>query len=278
MIKKEIEVLGTVFSISLPKEYSFLCSKLFDELQRIEQKYTRFDSSSYLMNLNSHLFTKQLIDSETYFLLKFAEEMKKFTRGYFSIDQKNRLESYGYGLRENFSKSNIFSNLFSRNYFLFSSSILLLKQIEIGGFGKGYALLKLKEILDFEDVKEYELNAGGDIYVKGKSEIYLESPYSQENVFASVFLKNTSLCSSSPSRRSFNSKHHLINPKLKDSTSDLIQVFIQEENPMRCDALSTALFVMGFEKAVSFSKKHNLSVLLITTNDMYSSMNITHVN
>ncbi len=278
MIKKEIEVLGTVFSISLPEKYTFLCSKLFDELQRIEQKYTRFDSSSYLMNLNSHLFRKQSIDSETYFLLKFAEEMKKFTGGYFSIDQKNRLESYGYGLKENFSKSNIFSNLFSRNYFLFSSSILLFKQIEIGGFGKGYALLKLKEILDLEDVKEYELNAGGDIYVKGKSEIYLESPYSQENVFASVFLKNTSLCSSSPSRRSFNFKHHLINPKLKDSNSDLIQVFIEEENPMKCDALSTALFVMGFEKAVSFSKKHNLSVLLITTNDMYSSMNITYVN
>lgn len=278
MIKKEIEVLGTVFSISLPKKYSFLCSKLFDELQRIEQKYTRFNSSSYLMNLNSHLFRKQSIDSETYFLLKFAEEMKKFTSGYFSIDQKNRLESYGYGLRENFPKSNIFSNLFSRNYFLFSSSILLFKQIEIGGFGKGYALLKLKEFLDSQYVKEYELNAGGDIFVKGKSEIYLESPYSQENVFASVLLKNTSLCSSSTSRRSFNSKHHLINPKLKDSKSDLIQVFIQEENPMKCDALSTALFVMGFEKAVSFSKKHNLSVLLITINDMYSSMNITYVN
>ncbi|MEC8339619.1 MAG: FAD:protein FMN transferase [Nanoarchaeota archaeon] len=278
MIKKEIEVLGTVFTISLPNKYSFLFSKLFDELQRIEQKYTRFDSSSYLMNLNSHLFKKQNIDSETYFLLKFAEDMKKFTDGYFSIDQKNRLEVYGYGLTVNSSKSNIFSNFFSRNYFLFSSSIVLFKQIEIGGFGKGYALLKLKEFLDSQYVKEYELNAGGDIYVKGKSKIYLESPYYQENVFAYVFLKNTSLCSSSPSRRNFNSKHHLINPKLKDSNSDLIQVFIQEENPMKCDALSTALFVMGFEKAVSFSKKHNLLVLLITTNDMYSSINITYIN
>lgn len=277
LVKKDIERLGTVFSISLPKEHISLFSLCFDEIKRIEEKYTRFQDTSYLMKLNSHLFTWQSIDAETQNLLEFAEVMRKKTNNYFSISQKNILECFGYGKKTPFSLKKYLSNFMKRNYLLKENKIKLFKEIEIGGFGKGYALKQISIILDSNKVSNYIIDAGGDIYVKGKHIVYLESPLNKDNVFGKVILKNSSLCSSSPSRRSFNLKHHLINPKIRDSKSDLLQVFIQHIDPLSCDALSTALFVMGFEKAKFYVETYKLHAILIGEKELYSSLDFEQI-
>lgn len=279
MIKKEFEILGTIFKIELPNSSSNLFETLFLELKRIESKFSRFNSNSELMQLNSQLFTWQKIDSEFHFILKKSQEIKKITNGYFNISQKNNLEKIGYGNSKNISKLK-FNNFISKNYFLKKNKVFLLKEIEIGGLGKGYAISNLINLLEKNNVKSYSLDGGGDIFIKGDEEIFLESPYDNNNVFAKVKIKNTTICSSSPSRRNFGKdKHHLINPKTNKSKSDILQVYIIEDNPILCDALSTALFVMGFDKAKKFSIKNKLNVFLVSiNNEIYDSIKVKYLN
>ena len=277
--KYSIEVLGTVVTLTLPHRVPLsLINTCFDELKRIEKKFTRFNSKSKLMILNSHLFTWQHIDLEFYNLLIFAQKIKIKTNGFFDISQKHTLEKFGYGKK--YSNPFIFqllSFLYSKNYSLKKNEVKLYKEIEIGGFGKGYALERLKIILDNHTIEHYILNMGGDIYVRGMEEVYLESPYNNENLFAKLRITNTSLCSSSSSRRKFNGKHHLINPKTKTSEEELLQVFIEHEDPMMCDALSTALFVMGFNKAKSYAIHNKLSVCIIGKDELYTNLNLEYI-
>jgi thiamine biosynthesis lipoprotein len=274
------EVLGTLFTLSFSKKTSNgIIDSCFDELKRIENKFTRFNFNSELMKLNSHLFKWQDIDDEFKELLLFAEKIYLDTEGYFDISQKNTLEKFGYGLTSAKSKFNqVRSKCYTRNYSIKNNNIKLFEEIEIGGFGKGYALKKLRDILEKEKIKNYILDAGGDIYVNGLHEIHLESPYNKENVFAKITLEDTCICSSSPSRRQFNSKHHLITPKTQDSSSNLLQVYIKHVDPMYCDALSTALFVMGFDLAKEYTINNSLQVLLVSNDEMYSTLDIKYLS
>jgi thiamine biosynthesis lipoprotein len=52
--------------------------------------------------------------------------------------------------------------------------------------------------------------------------------------------------------------HHILNPETgTPAENDLASVTIVSENATLADAYSTALFVMGFEKAVNFYKNEN---------------------
>jgi thiamine biosynthesis lipoprotein len=52
--------------------------------------------------------------------------------------------------------------------------------------------------------------------------------------------------------------HHILDPKTgKPSDSDLISVTIVSKDGMRADCLSTTLFVLGKDKAVSYWKEHS---------------------
>ena len=107
MKKKSFEVLGTVFEISLPSSFSNLFTECFDELNRIEKKFSRFDTRSTLSFLNSNINKKQSIDSEFYFILEKGLEYYHFTEHYFDISQKKILESLGYNSFYSFRKNHI---------------------------------------------------------------------------------------------------------------------------------------------------------------------------
>ena len=67
-VKKEL--IGTLIEIKLPKKISFLFPSLFDEIERIEKKYSRFLDDSYLEQINFNLGIWQKVDFETIFLIR----------------------------------------------------------------------------------------------------------------------------------------------------------------------------------------------------------------
>ena len=258
LVSRDYDVLGTKVWIMIATpvgekaaaekaiEAAFFCAK------EIEKKYSRFLKDNVLADLNSRLGEWVKVDKETFYLLKFGDDLKKKTGGVFDLSVKGILESWGYDAEYSFKENGVgklgdieFSN----------DEVRLSAAIELGGIGKGYAVDEMAKILG--KFSNYFINAGGDIFAKGLDEkgekwkVYFEHPSDPEQVigFVNVDEGGMGLASSSPSKRIWAKKHHLVNPLTKEPADKMLAVYTQAENCSLADAYSTVLFVMGYEVA-----------------------------
>lgn len=151
-------------------------------------------------------------------------------------------------------------------------------EISLGGIAKGYLgdeLLKIAE----EYGATALLSLGGNIVLCGdKSDgeswkVGVKNPNDTENIACSLECKgNQSVVTSGGYERYFEyggkKYHHIIDPGTGyPAESDLSSVTVIGENGTMCDAYSTALFVMGKEKAVDFAKEANGYEFIFITED-----------
>ncbi|NCC71456.1 hypothetical protein EOM09_07815, partial [bacterium] len=104
IISKKLEALGTIIEISLEKKNLVYFDLCFEEIKRIEKKYSRFDDNSYISYLNSNLNKKIILDEETLFLFKKYDYLKLKTEGFFNIFIKKTLDDLGYDKNYSFKK------------------------------------------------------------------------------------------------------------------------------------------------------------------------------
>ena len=151
-------------------------------------------------------------------------------------------------------------------------------KVSLGGIAKGFLGDELLEI-----AREYKatalLSLGGNIVLCGDKStddtwsVGIKNPADTEKLACSFKSKgNKSVVTSGAYERYFEygdkTYHHIIDPKTGyPSDSDLLSVTVVGENGTNCDAWSTALFVMGKEKAVEFAKEHNSYDFILITKD-----------
>lgn len=98
--------------------------------------------------------------------------------------------------------------------------------------------------------EEFIINFGGDIRVKGKSEIELEDPHNENKSIGSIEINNISIASSAGNKRTFGDSHHLINAKTRQSQNDKITLYVTHRLSSFSDIFSTALFVTPMNLAL----------------------------
>ena len=124
---------------------------------------------------------------------------------------------------------------------------LLIKKpvlLDFGAAGKGYLVDLVGKVLEENNIKEYCIDAGGDILFKGKKPIRigLEDPENTSKVIGIGILKNDSICGSAGNRRKWGDFTHIINPKTLASPTDIIAVWVMADTALLADALATCLF------------------------------------
>lgn len=152
-------------------------------------------------------------------------------------------------------------------------------KIDFGAIAKGYTSDKLIDTLKKEGIKSALVNLGGNVAVLGGKPdgsdwaVAVENPDKKGSYLATLKIRDKSVITSGGYERYFkkNGKvyHHILNPKTgHPAESSLKSVTIVGENGTYCDALSTALFVMGKEKALRFWAENGLDfdVILYTEN------------
>ena len=134
-------------------------------------------------------------------------------------------------------------------------------QIDLGALAKGYALDRAVSILRKRGVEKAQLNLGGNIYVLDSrpQEIAIRNPLSDDEIITAVGLMNTSISTSANYERYFSiagkKLGHLIDPlTARPAESDILSASIISEDAVLADALSTAVFVSGFDKAKGMLK------------------------
>ena len=134
--------------------------------------------------------------------------------------------------------------------------------VDLGGIGKGFAAKKARQNLLSSGITSAVLSLGGNVTLVGAKPdgsdwtVGLQDP-SLDSLFGYVSGKNVSVVTSGGYQRYFEENGerywHILDAKTGwPAKTGLVSVTIVSENDVLADGLSTALFVMGLEKAEDF--------------------------
>lgn len=146
--------------------------------------------------------------------------------------------------------------------------------IDLGGIGKGYAADQVAAILKQKGIKQALVSLGGNVYVIGEKEkgtpwsVGITDPDDESTYFGILSVSDTSVVTSGDYERYFeqNGKRycHIFDPKTGyPAETDLRSVTVVSQKSVEADAYTTALFVMGFEKAKAFCQTHHIDAVFM---------------
>ncbi len=276
-------LLGTHVEVKLREEDSGQFPACFNEIQRIERAFSRFLDDSELSRLNSNIGAWQDASPEMVLLVAKALQLYKDTGGLFDITVKETLDSLGYDKEYSFTRKPLLKRgllhairkSVEGNVALDTKTgrILLNKQIDFGGFGKGYALDSVAKLLESRGVTHYYVNAGGDIIARrgeGQPEwiILLEHPDDTSRVIGKIPLDGSAIAASAPNRRKWgDGLHHLIDPRTGKPATGVKSTFVIARQGVDADAYATALFAAGFAGSIALCAKLPIEALVISSED-----------
>jgi len=139
-------------------------------------------------------------------------------------------------------------------------------QLDFGGIAKGWAGDRAAQLLRGKGVTSAILRLGGNIHTIGTKpdgsawRIGIEDPVSG-GTLGTVSVADLAVVTSGSYQRFFTANdqtyHHIIDPDSgRPADSGLTSVTVVGKYGARCDALSTALFVMGLDRATQFWREH----------------------
>ncbi len=148
--------------------------------------------------------------------------------------------------------------------------------VDLGAVTKGFLGDQLADMLEKDGVTSALLDLGGNIRAVGQKpdgtpwRIAVRDP-NGDGVLGTLPLRDKTASTSGGYERYFvddegNVRWHIIDPATGyPAVSGLISVTVIGKDGMRCDGLSTALFVMGPEKAEEFwREKRDFEMILVT--------------
>lgn len=271
------ELLGTPIVLDVvaenegTEEAERAMSRAFEECERIQNAYSRFTDGNELSDLNSQVGKWTSVGEELYQLICFAERVREKTDGAFDLSVKTILEGWGYD--KNYSLQESVPGYTGKVEVGEKQEVRLSAPIELGGLGKGYAIDRMMDHLKvFANV---HLNAGGDIFVRGRStegkpwRLVFEHPTEIGKGIGFVDSTNLALACSSPSRRNWGrgdlaspKRHHLVDPRTSKPANKMLAVYTQSQSALLADSYSTALFVLGYEAAKKLLEEGRLHGLI----------------
>ncbi len=150
-------------------------------------------------------------------------------------------------------------------------------QLDLGALAKGYTSDKVIETLRENGVESAVISLGGNVQTLGgkpdgsKWNIAVRNPFSPETDMCILKTGETAVITSGNYERFFIGENgrkywHILDPDNGyPADMGLVSVTVIGESGLYCDALSTALFVMGRDKAIEFwMEKQDFDMILVT--------------
>ena len=141
-------------------------------------------------------------------------------------------------------------------------------KIDFGAVAKGYATERAVAVLKQSGINSALLNLGGNVYALGTKQngdpwkVAIKHPGSESKYLGTLKVSDTAVITSGSYERYFERGgkryHHIIDPATgRPADTGLLSVTVVSKDPTLADALSTALFVMGLQKATGFWRAHS---------------------
>ncbi|MBF0318570.1 MAG: FAD:protein FMN transferase [Nitrospirae bacterium] len=286
--KKSEIVMDTVVTLTVvadsEKKANEAIEAAFKELRRLDRLLSFSDAGSDVSAINKNAGQAAIkVSTDTYELAKKAVEVSELTGGAFDPaigpaavlwDFKNKKRPTGSELKKTLPLLNYTHIVFNGN----DTSIMLKDKgmlLDLGGIAKGYAADRTVDLLRGAGIKAGIAAMAGDIRVWGTRpdgspwRVGIRAPRGStpEDLIAVLSLKDMAVSTSGDYERFFIEDgiryHHILNPATGQPAGDFQSVTVVNPQGVMTDALSTAVFVMGREKALAFIEKTSLMAFLV---------------
>lgn len=223
-----------------------------------------------------------VIDEHFRNVVKKSLETYQQTNGLFDITVAPLVEAWGFGARENRQPpadsviQSALSCIGSRFIQLKQDSLIKLKpciKIDVNGIAQGYTVDLVAAFFEINGIRDYIIEIGGELRVKGKKRpanepfrVGIESPANDDFSLAPmqkiITIDKGAITSSGNYRRYYESGgkriSHIIHPKTgKFVDNELISVTVYAKDAFTADAYDNALMLMGLEAAIRFVETRN---------------------
>ena len=261
--------MATVFELYIQcddQDYSEMMAwEAFQEIDRLEEKLSRFKPNSEISRINNSKPSEKLILSpDTFECIRQALEVNVLTLGAFDITYKegsHRSATYNLILNEE------------------EKSIVRLNHdtnIDPGGVGKGYAVEKVEEIVREWGITNTLINGGfstikavgSPLGFKGWP-ISISDPCENSATIFKFTLKDYSVSGSGLKKGM-----HIINPLTREPAISKSGTWAIAKSAIVSDALSTAFMVMDNDKVKNICEENDGFLAVILDADYYNTKNI----
>ena len=304
-VKETFKLMGSRFDItvvSVDEDLGYInIQEAVGEIRRIEKMISSWDDSSETSLINKNAGIKPVkVSLELFKLIERAKQISEITDGAFDISYSSMDKIWKFDgsmtampTRAEIAKSvskvgykKIILNNKDNTVFLQEPGM----KISFGAIGKGYAADKAKELLVSKQVVAGIINAAGDLTAWGtkasgeKWLIGIANPLSKDKIFSWLPILESSVATSGNYEKYviINGKKytHIIDPRSGYPSSGINSVSVFAKSAELCDALATAIFIMGTNAGLSLINQLPVTEVIIvdSNNKIHKSSGILFDN
>lgn len=282
---RDIFAMDTYMSL---KVWGSSGDKALDEAEKriyeLERELSAVSEESDIYRLNHARGEALTLSDDAAFLIKKAVDIGSRTEGALDITVYPIVKEWGfttgdYKIPKPPVLGELLQNVDYRKIHIDGNKVRLPEnaEIDLGALAKGYTGDEIMKIMEKNGVTSAIVSLGGNVQALGSKpdgsdwRVAVRDPFSPDRDMCVVETADRAVVTSGNYERFFvgedgNRYCHIIDPKNGcPSDNGLVSVTVIGESGLECDALSTALFVMGWEKAAAFaSSAAGYDVILVT--------------
>lgn len=256
-----------------------------ERIKELEALWSVTDENSEVYEMNHSNGVPVAISPETEELLRFTLEIAEQTSGALDPTIYPLVDAWGFVSREYHvpAEQELMELLQYTGYEKVSLqenavSLPAGTEIDLGAVGKGYTGQELSDLLINQGITSALLDIGGNIQMIGrrpdgtKWRLGIKNPFG-DGSFGILETEDCAVVTSGGYERYFTDEDgktywHILDPATgRPADSGLASVTIIAEDGNLCDALSTAIFVMGMEEGSAYWRtRDDFEMLLMTQN------------
>ena len=211
--------------------------KIFDYFEYVDKKFSTFKQDSEISKINRGEIAREEWSQDMKDVFNLAEKTKRETDGYFDIIDNNG-------------------------------------KYNPSGIVKGWAIYNAAKLLIEMGIRNFYINAGGDIQFSGKNsegklwKTGIKNPFNQKEVVKVVYLSDGNGIATSGN---YIRGDHIYNPKdRKNLINDIISFTVIGPNVCEADRFATAVFAMGKNGIFFLEKMKDFAGYMIDKNGVAS--------
>lgn len=260
------ESMGTTWSVLVD-------APVFDEKAKaaiigyasdFDRRFSRFRRDSEANAFRAAKRGTYAVSPEFAKLLSWGEKLKMLTQGRFDPAIGAFFEERGYGLPREAGSAALEEWALEGERLTIGGPVVF----DIGGYGKGYAIDGICEILAERGYEHYLVDGGGDMRGSARSEgsawnVAIEYPGRPDTAAGALSLKHAALAVSDIFRRRGEGWHHIIDAKEKHSTVGIAGAAAIAKDAVTADAMTSLLFLAQADEHPGLARDFSAHYLVI---------------
>lgn len=281
-----------IFAMDTVMEITVYGEKGEEAVQAAEKKIRQWEnlfsvnkSNSDIARINAYSGTYQSVSGDTLEIIKRSCEISERTEGLFDISIYPIVRAWGfttgqYQVPTVKNRKQLCQKVDYKKIHCQGSQVFIPKgmELDLGGIAKGYASHHIIEMFRQMGVDSAIVSLGGNVETLGKKmdgnlyKIGIKDPFSPEELLGTVAIEDKAVITSGGYERYFEADgavyHHIMDKRTgAPAKSDLASVTIVADDGVLADGLSTALFVVGSERAQAMQKEREDFEMILVKQD-----------